>query len=217
MPPDVAAGLHLDGLTGTPEDDHRLDAVGLGQRLIDVFLQRHGRAPAEAAVGGEHEITLGVFDAVGDRLAGEAAEDDGVGCADPGAGEHGDGRLGDHGQIDGDAVAFFDADFLERVGKAADFVLELAIGVGGDFMPAVFDRLAFEGDGGLVAVAEVDLALKAVVGEVGLGADEPPGVGHVPVEHFRPGRKPVKLAGDIGPELLGLIDRPAVKAFVLFA
>ena len=40
--------------------------------------------------------------------AGGASEDDGVDGTEPGGGEHGDGRLGDHGHVDDDAVAFGD-------------------------------------------------------------------------------------------------------------
>ena len=45
-----------------------------------------------------------------ERLGGEAAEDDGVRRADAGAGQHGDGQLGHHAHVDGDAVALFHAE-----------------------------------------------------------------------------------------------------------
>ena len=84
--------------------------------LVDVDLEPAGVAAAVAAVGGDDELRLGVVDAVGQRLGGEAAEDDGVRRADAGAGEHGDRQLGDHRHVDGDAVAAPHAELLQRVG-----------------------------------------------------------------------------------------------------
>jgi hypothetical protein len=50
----------------------------------------------------------------------EAAEDHRVDGADAGAGEHRDRRLGDHRQVDRDAVALLDPEPLEHVGELAD-------------------------------------------------------------------------------------------------
>jgi hypothetical protein len=54
-----------------------------------------------------------------------------------GAGEHGNGGLGHHGQVDQDAVAGLDAVALEDICKPADLVVELLVGEG-----AFFARLA---------------------------------------------------------------------------
>ena len=62
-------------------------------------------APAVAAVGGDERDGSGVVDAIAQRLGGEPAEHDRVHRADPGAGEHGDGRLGHHREVDRDPVA----------------------------------------------------------------------------------------------------------------
>ena len=48
--------------------------------------------------------------------------------ADPGAGEHRVGGLGNHGQIDRDGVALLDAVCLQHIGKAAHFIVQLPIG-----------------------------------------------------------------------------------------
>ena len=47
--------------------------------------------------------------------------------ADARAGEHGEGGLRNHRQIDGDAVAFLDAVLLEHIGEAADFLMQLGV------------------------------------------------------------------------------------------
>ena len=48
--------------------------------------------------------------------------------ADSGAGQHGDGELGDHREIDRDAVAGVHADGFERVGELADALVEFGVG-----------------------------------------------------------------------------------------
>ena len=60
------------------------------------------------------------------RLRREAAEDDGVRRADPGAGEHRDRQLRDHRHVDRDPVALLDAELLERVGGLLDLAMEVA-------------------------------------------------------------------------------------------
>ena len=84
--------------------------------LVDIDLEAVGFAPPVAAVGGDDQLRLRVVDAVGERLGGEPAEDDGVRRADAGAGEHGDGELRNHRHVDGDAVATPHAELLQRVG-----------------------------------------------------------------------------------------------------
>ena len=91
-------------------------------------------------------------DAVGQAVGREAAEHHRVDGADARAGQHGVGRLGDHRQVDGDAVALLDAELLQHVGHAADFAVQLAVG---DLLR--FGRIvAFPDDGDLVgALGEV--------------------------------------------------------------
>ena len=50
-------------------------------------------AGLDAAGGGDDQLRLRVVDAGGELLRGEAAEHDRVDGAEPGAGEHGEGRL----------------------------------------------------------------------------------------------------------------------------
>ncbi len=66
--------------------------------------------------------------------------------ADAGAGEHGDGGFGDHGEVDGYAVAAVYAQRFHGVGQAADLVVQLAVGD----VAAVVGVVALPDDGGLV-------------------------------------------------------------------
>ena len=61
MPPDIAAFLDVDIVVGAAKDDDFLNGLGqqiaLGvfqrERVIDIFLQRHNRAAAITAIGGD--------------------------------------------------------------------------------------------------------------------------------------------------------------------
>src|SRR6201982_2690822 len=63
------------------------------------------------------------------RLSGEkpAKNTEGMG-PDPGAGQHRVGRLRDHRQIDGDAVALLDVSRAQDVGHPAHFVMQFLVG-----------------------------------------------------------------------------------------
>ena len=91
---------------------------------------------------------MGVVDAVGDGVGGESAKDDVVDGADAGAGEEGDGELGAHAHVDGDAVALLDAEGFEDVGELLDFDVEVGVGKLADFA-----GFAFPEDGRLVFAA----------------------------------------------------------------
>ena len=83
------------------------------------------RRPSSAVIS---ELGAAILDAASERVGREAAENDGMDGADPRAGEHRVGRLGDHRQIDRDPVALLDAMRLQHIGEAADALVQLAIG-----------------------------------------------------------------------------------------
>jgi len=74
--------------------------------FVDVVLEGDDLASPVAPVGGDDDLAAGIGDALDDGLGGESAEDHRVDRADPGAREHRDGQLGDHGHVDCDDVAF---------------------------------------------------------------------------------------------------------------
>ena len=168
VPPDVAALDPVDLGLGAAHDEHLLDRVVVLERLVDGGLERGGLAAPELPVGGDDHLALGVVDAGVQGLGREAAEDHRVGGAEPGAGEHGEHRLGDHRHVDGHGVAGAHAELGERVGRLGHLALEVGVGDG-----AGVAGLALEVDGDPVAVAGLDVAVDAVVGDVELAADEP--------------------------------------------
>ena len=198
VPPVVAALNPVDVFAVALDDDDVLHRVpGCGQGLVHGGLQRAGLAAAERAVGGDHQLRLGVVDAGAQGVGGEAAEDHRVDGADAGAGQQRDDGLGDHGQVDGHAVALGHAEGLEGVGGLLDLLGQLRIRVG-----AGVAGLALEVDGHPVAVAGLDVAVQRVVGGVDFAVLEPGGERRVgPVKGLRERLAPgQQLAGLLGPE-----------------
>src|SRR5256885_5616947 len=185
--------------------DDRLHAGRAAERLVGVLLERDGRAAPKAAVGGDDEARIGVVDALADGLGREAAEDHAVRRPDPGAREHGDRELGHHRHVDRDPVALLDAVPLERRGEPADFAVEVPVG-----QDAAVPGLAFPDQGGLGAPRTGDVTVEAVVRDVQLAADEPLGVGGLPLERLLPRLEPVEVTGPLFPESDEVLPRLGV-------
>ncbi|HVH12879.1 MAG TPA: acetyl-coenzyme A synthetase N-terminal domain-containing protein, partial [Longimicrobium sp.] len=130
---------------------------------------------------------LGVADAVPQALRAESAEDHRVRRADAGARQHGDGGLGDHGEVDGHAVALPHAQLAQRVRRPGDLAVEFGVGV-----RAPVAGLALPQQGRLPAEAALHVPVQAVVRGVQRPPGEPPGVGRIPLQHALPRREPVQ-------------------------
>ena len=168
---------HLDIGVASVDDDDGLHRRGLAHRSVDIGFQRRGCTPPITSVGSDDDVRLGVVDSIDDRVGREATEDDRVGRADPRAGQHGDGQLGDHRHVDGDAVALLDPEALQGVREPAHLVEQILVGD-----RAGVAGLTFPVERDLVASASLDMAIEAVVAHVELAADEPLGEGQVPFE-----------------------------------
>ncbi len=174
---------------------------------VRIVLEGDEGAAPEAAVGGYEELCLGIDYPVLKGLRAESAENDGMDGADAGAGEHGDGQLGDHGHVDGDPVALLDPQALQDVCELVHVPVEVPVGEG----PLV-PGLALPDYGRLVPGVRRNMAVKAVVARVEPPPDEPLGKGRVPLEDPVPLLEPVELSRLLGPEGLPvpfrrLIDR----------
>ena len=84
----------------------------------------------DAAGRGDDDLRLRVLDPARELVGREAAEDDRVNRADPGAREHRDHRLGHHRHVDDDAVARLDALGSEHARETRDGIAQLAVGEG---------------------------------------------------------------------------------------
>ena len=206
--------VHGHRIAGVAHDQHLVDALGLGERLVGVLLERHRPAAAQAFVGGDDELRIGVLDAAAEAVGREAAEHDRMHRADARAGEHRVGRLGDHRQVDGDAVALLDAVRLQHVGELADALVQLPVG---DLLVA----------GRVIALPD-DRDLVAALGEVAVdavGADVERAV-LVPFDRDVTRDRssvldlgvrldPVDPLADLAPEAGGVVDRALVHLLVL--
>ena len=153
--PVVPPGLHVDAQIGgaAADDDDAGDRRGRRQRLVGHLLERHDIAATVAAVGGDQHLALRVVDAIAQRIGAEPAEHHVVHRADAGAGQHGDGQLGNQRHVDRHAVAATDAQTLQHVGELRDLAVEIEVGQG-----AAIARLTFPDQRGLVAAAAPERA-----------------------------------------------------------
>ena len=166
--PVVPAVPHLARCAGRPDDDHRVQRVQAGDRLVHGLLDRRGLAPAPRAVGGDERGGLRHLHPLPDGGRREAAEHDVVRRADPGAGQHGHHDLGNHRQVDADDIALPHPLGLQRVGEALGVGEDLAVRQG-----TLLALLAVPAEGDPVAVAGVHVPVEAVVGGVERAVGEP--------------------------------------------
>ena len=124
----IAALGPVDGAAGVAHHDERLDLGTAAQGFVDVGFQRYRLAAPAAFVGANHHPAAGVVDPVLEGFGGKAAEHHAVHRADAGAGEHGHRAFRNHRQVQADAVAPSNALVLEHIGKAADRLMEFAVG-----------------------------------------------------------------------------------------
>ncbi len=127
MIPDVATVLHRHRMVRVADHHHAPHRGSIGQRGIDIGLQRHMPAPAEPAVGRHHHCRVAVLYAPAKAFGRKAAKHHRMDRPDPRACQHGHGCLGDHRHIDRDPVAAPHALRLQHVGEPADLGVQLAI------------------------------------------------------------------------------------------
>src|SRR5262249_52597772 len=134
--------------------------------------------------------------------------------ADSGAGEHGNRRLGNHRQVNSDAIAFLDAARLQHIGEAGDFSVQLLVGK----RFVVLRIIALPQDGGVVT-ALGKMAVDAVMADVQRAVLEPFDR-HVAgviggVLDLAERLDPVDALGLLTPETVRILDRARVHFLVL--
>ena len=133
-------------------------ALALCERGVGVVLERHDLALAPPAVGGDQHLARGVVDASGERRRGEASEHHRVRGADARARQHRHRELGDHAEVDRDAVAAPHAEALQHVREPVHLVVQLAVAD----RALVLGGLADPDVGGLVAASGCQVTIEAV-------------------------------------------------------
>ena len=192
------------------DDDDVADRRRVLQRLVGHLLERHQLAASIAAVGRDQHRALRVVDAIAQRLGAEPAEHDAVHGAEAGAGQHGDGQLGDQRQVERDAIALLHAEPAQHVRERVHVAVEIEVGE-----RAAVAGLAFPDDRRLVAARRADVAIQAVGRDVEAAAAEPLRVRRRPLEHARERRDPLELVGEAGPERLRIRGGAGVDAGIV--
>ena len=210
--PMVAAGFEADLVAEMADYQHGIDLGAPGDRFIDIGLERNQLAAALAAIGGDDEAAGGILQPAVQRLGREAAEDDAVDRADPGAGEHRHRRLGNHRQIEGDAVAFPGAERLQAIGHAHHVGVQFAIGdVAGD--PGL---VALPDDCGLVRPGG-EMPVDGIVAEVEDAILIPFDIDRIvgPVADRGRRRHPIEPLRLLTPEAVRILQRSPVQRIIL--
>lgn len=165
----IAALQHLDRGAGAPDHDDACHRPGkLVQRSVHIGLQLHLAPAARALVCCHHDGAHGIGDAACQAFGHDTADDRRMDRADARAGEHGIDRLGDHRQVEGDAVALPDALRLQDVRPFHDMGVQFAIGDAGVILRVV----PLPDDGDLVAPLG-QMPVDAIIGDVGGALLEP--------------------------------------------
>ncbi len=128
-------------------------------------------------------------------------------------GQHGHGRLRNHGHVNGYPVAFFYSPGLEYVAELTDFLVKLPVGDG--FID--FRVVAFPDDGNLVSPL-FNMPVHTVITDIQLCAFKPPDVRGVVVNghDIVPGAEPAdELLGLFSPELFRIFNGFLVHSQVL--
>ena len=194
------------------EDDAALGLEpGLRDRRVEQRLVGDDPPRLDAARCRDDHLRLRVVDPRRELVRREPAEDDRVHGPDPRAGEHGNDRLGDHRHVDDDPVAMPHALRRKCSREAGNRVAQLTVGECG--LPVGDGRVVDQR--GLIGAATVDMAVDRVEARVHEAAREP-AVHRRPriVQHALPGLEPVDQLGCLGPECLGVLERPAVALVV---
>ena len=221
VPPHVAAAdqprVVFVVVAATGDHDDRLDRGVCLEGAIDLALEPGRRTAAPARLRSDHDAGAPGVDAGPQGLAREAREHDGVDGAQPGAGKHGDGQLGNHRQIQDDPVAGHHAATLEHVGETrrgreqvgVGELLDVAVGAHVD------QRATLSEAGGHVAVDAVEGGVDPAAGKPArVGGARRPG-GEVGREDLIPGGIPGQdRRRALGPERLGLVEGALVQLLV---
>jgi len=214
--PEIAASLHFRLFRDPVHHHTSLDAGTLGHGRICVRLAAQDLAGTIAPVAGDEGFRLAVLNPVPQCLGAESAEYDTVNGPDPCTRKHYNGKLHDHGQIDGYPVSFFHPEFLQHVGELANLPMKLLVGKDSGLL----QRLALKDESRLVFPPGLEMAVQAVVGYIEFSANKVAEKDVIletvfldgsipwlePVDHF---------LGHVAPEACWILDGPLPHLFVL--
>ena len=200
----VAAGVHCRLAArlsaAAAIDKNAGDRWGTAQCLIGDRLQFEECSLPVSPVGGNEHLRLGIVDAIGKCVGGEAAKDHAMRCAKTRTGEHGDRNLGDHRHVDCHSIALLHAKHLQGIRRLLHLAVEIVVSD-----RASVAWLAHPVERDALAAASGNMAVDAVLGNVQRAVGKPGGKWELPFEGLgergSPGEQGARL---VGPESLGV-------------
>ena len=196
-------------------NQHCLDTRCFFQGFVDNIFQVERFGTTIGPVGRDHHLAGAVIDPCRKGRGRESREYHRMDGADPGTGQQRHCEVRDHGHVDADAVAFFDAFFLEDIGKTAYAVVQLAVS---DVFCWFIRVIGFEDDRVLVTL-HPQVPVEAVLCHVQFCALEPFHLRFlkIPFKDLVPPFMPKEmLLGDLFPEVFRLGNGFAVHLEILF-
>ena len=164
VPPDVATFFPGHIILAAANDKHighGCSAAVFFDSSVDRWLESEHLSLAPSAVGCHNNLCFGVIDAAAQAVCAESSKDDRVHCAESGNGQHGDHGLGNHRQVDGDAVTHTHTKTSQHVCGLLDISSQLGVRdvstVAGLTLPV---------DGDPVTVAVFHVAVETVICDV---------------------------------------------------
>ncbi len=167
VPPGVTAFDHADVVATALDYDALFDSGAILESFVCVGLQRDGLASAQNCVGGDQYFGFAVLDTGLERDGGETCKT--MECSAPRRVQASMAMVssGIMGHVQGHAIASFDAFLFQNIGEPADLGVEHLVGV--DL--GVFFGFTLPDEGSLVAAAIGEVAVQAVIGNIGLAAE----------------------------------------------
>jgi hypothetical protein len=127
--PLVSALGPFDFFVASPLDNNAVLYLGaLFEGSVDDALCCNGTSTSLSLIRGNDNSGFTVVGAVSKRVCAETSKHDRVDGTDTSTCEQGYSSFWNHGQVNNDSVALFDAHLLERIGKLADLIQELGVG-----------------------------------------------------------------------------------------
>ena len=148
---------------------------------ISLRLEREDLASPPPTISGDEHFRRSIIDAVGQGLRRKAAEHHAVCCANSRTRQHRHCGLGDHRQVDIDAVTFFHSQRQQRVGKLLCLIKKLLIR-----HRSRVTRFAFPIERNFAATPGQHVAVQTVIRHVELTVNKPLSEGQVPLTNGSP-------------------------------
>jgi hypothetical protein len=127
VPPFISAFSPWNLVACPLQNKHMLDNRAFLQSSVDDHLGGDRLASSLTLVTGDDHTRATILNTITKGFRRESSENDGVDCTNTSTGKESRNGLPCHREIDGDGIAFLDAERLENIGDWADFAEKLRV------------------------------------------------------------------------------------------